>query len=116
MHIPKYPSVVKMNMLIDEVAPQFQWIAQGLSSSHPILMHVIWMQDPPSHSLMQCIGGVYGLQALLGSSAALDSLACFYTVHELVSQSLPLDNSSPGCGSKRRRQGGAAPNKRQAGF
>ena len=111
MHITR---AVKMN--IDKVAPRFQWIAQGLSSPHPILIHVMWMQDPPSHSLMQCIGGVYGLQVLTGSSAALDSLACFCTVHELVSQSVPLDNSSPRCGSKRKRQGGFAPSKRQAGF
>ena len=111
-----------MNMLIEPTSSnppcKFQWIAQGLSSPHPILIHIIWMQDTPSHSLMQCIGGVYGLQTLAGSSAALDSLACFYTVHEIVSQTAPLDNSSPGCGSKRKRHGCAATmmNKRQADF
>lgn len=67
-----------------------------------------WMRDTPCYDLMVGIGNVYNFQVLGGYCTAAASLNCFFTVHDLVAQTVPMDTTIPTCGSKRKRDGRSA--------
>ena len=79
-----------------------EWTAPHLSSQESICYK--WTKLAPDQNLLIHIGKVYEFQSIHSNAAhALDSLHCFFALHDILSEAQPADCDPPTCGCKRLR-------------
>ena len=87
----------------------YKWTVGGLLNNRPDYIPYRWMQLEPDLGLLKTIGSIYNIQVMCRSPYAIDSLRCFYAVHEIVADAPDMvveeEESALVCGSKRLRGG-----------
>jgi hypothetical protein len=89
-----------------------KWTVDGLLSPQRDYIAYRWMQFEPDFTLLKTIGSIYSIQVIHSSPYAIDSLRCFYAVHDILANPPErMAMSSPitlpdQCGGSKRLRGG----------
>ena len=90
----------------------YKWTVDGMLSNRPDYIAYRWMQFDPDLTLLKTIGSIYNIQVMYRSPYAVDSLHCFYAVHDIIANPPErMAMSSPvtlpdRCGGSKRLRGG----------
>ena len=102
----------QLNQKFSSTKTMNKWTVDGLLNPRPDYIAYRWMQFDPDLTLLKTIGSIYNIQVIHSSPYAIDSLRCFYAVHDYIANPPErMEMSSPvtipdQCGGIKRSRGG----------